>query len=237
MICLALGLALFALFWFIWYPAPTFVAIGAHQIFLLVVGIDIIIGPLLTFIVFKSGKKTLKFDLTVIALLQVCALVYGVYTLLQARPAYIAALGGQFQVVQATEIEDSDYAKAKTAPPWFGPKLVGTKAPTDQDDIDALSTLAMAGGGPGHMPQLHIDYALMRDEIIKNAQPIADLKKANPSQGSEIDNWLISKGSSADSAKFQSIRVNASFFAIVLDAKTARIIGIAPFNPAHPSSK
>ena len=74
-ISLLVGLVLLALCWFMWYPAPMLMAIGGHEIFLLVVGIDVVLGPLLTLVVFKSGKKTLKFDLAVIALLQIAALV------------------------------------------------------------------------------------------------------------------------------------------------------------------
>ncbi|MFD2273550.1 hypothetical protein ACFS07_27565 [Undibacterium arcticum] len=99
-------------------------AIGGQQIFfLLVVGIDVVLGPLLTLVVFKVGKKSLKFDLAVIALLQLGAMVYGVSTLLEARPAYVAALGDQFQVVQASELTDANLAKGKTELPWWGAAL------------------------------------------------------------------------------------------------------------------
>ena len=70
-----IGAILLALFWFVWYPAPMLLAIGGHEIFLLILGIDVVLGPLLTLIVFRSGKKSLKFDLAVIALMQVAAMV------------------------------------------------------------------------------------------------------------------------------------------------------------------
>ncbi|MFC6521947.1 hypothetical protein ACFQAT_21695 [Undibacterium arcticum] len=120
LISFIVGLGLLALCWFMWYPAPMLMAIGGQQIFLLVVGIDVVLGPLLTLVVFKVGKKSLKFDLAVIALLQLGAMVYGVSTLLEARPAYVAALGDQFQVVQASELTDANLAKGKTELPWWG---------------------------------------------------------------------------------------------------------------------
>lgn len=67
--CLAVGLGTLALCWFVWYPAPMLIALGGHEIFLLVVGIDVVVGPLLTLVVFKAGKKSLNFDLAVIAVL------------------------------------------------------------------------------------------------------------------------------------------------------------------------
>ena len=231
-ISLLVGLVLLALSWFMWYPAPMLMAIGGHEIFLLVVGIDVVLGPLLTLVVFKSGKKTLKFDLAVIALLQIAALVYGVSTLLEARPAYVAALGDKFQVIQATEVTDANLAKAKTSLPWWGPHWVGTKAPTDRYDIDAVNDVATVGGGRGHFPQLHVPYDSMAKELIQRAQPIAALKKINSAQAAEIDAWLAKHGYTEQTAKFQPIKISASEFVVMIDAKTAAVIGIAPFKPA-----
>ena len=231
-ISLLVGLVLLALSWFMWYPAPMLMAIGGHEIFLLVVGIDVVLGPLLTLVVFKSGKKTLKFDLAVIALLQIAALVYGVSTLLEARPAYVAALGDKFQVIQATEVTDANLAKAKTSLPWWGPRWVGTKAPTDRYDIDAVNDVAAVGGGRGHFPQLHVPYDSMAKELIQRAQPIAALKKINSAQAAEIDAWLAKHGYTEQTAKFQPIKISASEFVVMIDAKTAAVIGIAPFKPA-----
>jgi hypothetical protein len=55
---------------------------GAEGLLLLMAGIDIVVGPLLTLIVFKAGKKGLKFDLALIALAQAAFLAYGVWTIL-----------------------------------------------------------------------------------------------------------------------------------------------------------
>ena len=231
-ISLFVGLVLLALSWFMWYPAPMLMAIGGHEIFLLVVGIDVVLGPLLTLVVFKSGKKTLKFDLAVIALLQIAALVYGVSTLLEARPAYVAALGDKFQVIQATEVTDANLAKAKTSLPWWGPRWVGTKAPTGRYDIDAVNDVTTVGGGRGHFPQIHVPYDSMAKELIQRAQTIAALKKINSAQAAEIDAWLAKHGYTEQTAKFQPIKISASEFVVMIDAKTAAVIGIAPFKPA-----
>ncbi|WP_313056119.1 hypothetical protein [Pseudomonas lopnurensis] len=64
----------------IWYPAPLHEALGVTHIFLLLLLADVILGPLLTLVVFKIGKKTLIMDLAVIACLQLAALAYGLWT-------------------------------------------------------------------------------------------------------------------------------------------------------------
>ncbi|MES2933783.1 MAG: TfpX/TfpZ family type IV pilin accessory protein [Pseudomonadota bacterium] len=231
LISLLIGLLLLVLCWFMWYPAPMLMAIGGHEIFLLVVGIDVVLGPLLTLVVFRTGKRSLKLDLAVIAGLQIFALLYGVSTLLEARPAYVAALGDKFQVVQATEVTDANLAKSKTKLPWWGPLWVGTQAPTERYDIDAVHDVASIGGGRGHFPQLHIPYASMSAEILQRAKSIDVLKKINPTKTVEINDWLASRKYNDQTAKFQSIKISASEFVVMIDAKTAAVIGIAPFKP------
>jgi hypothetical protein len=228
---LLLGAALLAMFWFVWYPAPTLLAIGGHEIFLLILGIDVVLGPLLTLIVFKSGKKSLKFDLAVIAIMQVSALIYGVSVLLEGRPAYVAALGDRFQVVQSVEVTDANLEKSKRTLPWWGPIWVGTKAPEGRYDTDAVEDVERVGGGRGHFPQLHVPYDLMVPEVLKKSLPISTLKSANPTKVQDVDAWLASRGYNDRSAVYQPLLVRASRFAIILDAKDGKVIGISPFKP------
>jgi hypothetical protein len=56
----------------------------------------------------------------------------------------------------------------------------------------------------------------MRDEIRKNAQPISDLKKHDVTE---------------DSVRFQGLKARAKDMTVIVDAKTAKVIGIAPFKP------
>lgn len=223
------GAALLALCWYVWYPAPMLTAIGGQEIFLLVLGVDITLGPLLTLVVFNTQKKSLKFDLAVIALLQVSALVYGVDALLEARPVYVAASGDSFEVIQATAVSPIILDKAKASLPWWGPTWVGTKAPEGLYDTNAVNDLRQIGAGPGHLPQLHIPYAEMREQILANAKPISDLKKQHPDDVPEIEKWLASHGQTDASVVYQPIKINVSSYVVMLDAKTAEPVGIAPF--------
>ncbi|HWT14265.1 MAG TPA: type IV pilin accessory protein, partial [Patescibacteria group bacterium] len=81
-----LGLAVFALFRFLWYPDALFTLAGAGKLLLLVVGIDVVLGPLLTLIVFHPAKKSLIWDLAIIVAVQFGALGYGVWVMAQSRP-------------------------------------------------------------------------------------------------------------------------------------------------------
>ena len=54
---------------YFWYPLPLMHMSKADKLLLMVGGIDLIVGPLLTLLVYKQGKKTLRMDLTVIAVI------------------------------------------------------------------------------------------------------------------------------------------------------------------------
>lgn len=228
LISCVVGLALLMLCWYMWYPAPMLSAIGGYQIFFLITGIDVVLGPALTLVVFNPKKKYLVFDLAVIVILQISAFYYGVSTLLEARPAYVVALGKSFQLIQASEIPDANIAKAKTSLPLWGPKLVGAKDPTDPQDIALVKDMAQVGGDKGHLLYLHVPYEDMREQLLKEALDLDILEKNNPDKKTEIQDWLKSHDCDEKKCKFQPIKISVSTFPVVIEAKTAAYIGIMP---------
>src|SRR5947209_6892165 len=72
----------------VWYPWPYRQMSGGQQLFLLVVSVDLILGPLLTLTVFNPRKprKVLLRDLVIIVAFQLSALMYGLHTVYVARP-------------------------------------------------------------------------------------------------------------------------------------------------------
>ena len=54
----------------------------------IIIGVDLILGPTLTFIVFKSGKPGLKLDLTLIGILQAVCLTIGLSIVYLERPIF-----------------------------------------------------------------------------------------------------------------------------------------------------
>jgi len=79
-----------------WYPFPYFTTDGGIQGMRLVFFIDMILGPTLTFVVFRTGKAGLKFDLSLIAVMQFLALGWGVLTIHSERPAAVVFTDDRF---------------------------------------------------------------------------------------------------------------------------------------------
>ena len=49
---------------FVWYPGFFFETDGGWEGIRIIAAVDLVVGPLLTLIVFKAGKPGLRFDLT-----------------------------------------------------------------------------------------------------------------------------------------------------------------------------
>ena len=92
----------------VWYPPPYFDAMGGQGLLKILVGVDVTLGPLLTLIIFDPRKKSLRFDLSVIAALQIAALAYGVWVMFEARPVYTAFAMDRFDIVSANQLDPSD---------------------------------------------------------------------------------------------------------------------------------
>ena len=112
----------------------------------MIVAVDVILGPLLTFIVYKPQKPTLKFDLTTIAAIQIAALGYGMYTVYQAHPLYVAYAIDRFSPIDASEVSPSnakfeELNKSKLA----GPTLVYLQKPTDRAEMSKITMEVMSG--------------------------------------------------------------------------------------------
>lgn len=108
-------ISLFILAWvfWVWYPESLAKAVGVTHIFLMLLVVDMIIGPLLGLIVYKEGKNTLKFDLSVIFLIQISALIYGVYAIAQGRPVWIVYNVDRFDLVRNNEVIRDGLQKKK----------------------------------------------------------------------------------------------------------------------------
>lgn len=140
--------SLFAIILFRWYPPALFGMAKAGPLLAVLAGVDLVLGPLLTLIIYRPGKKGLKFDLVVIAILQAAALTFGLHTVWQSRPAYIVATTDRFHLVFANEIDAASAAEA--APeyrdaPWLGPHQVAAPLPEEPKARMEAIIEAMAG--------------------------------------------------------------------------------------------
>lgn len=91
---------------YVWYPSPHFAASGGWQGLKIAAAVDLVLGPLLTLIIFDmtKAKNKLIADLVVIASLQFVALAWGVNTIYSQRPFAIVYWESAFYTVPASAL-------------------------------------------------------------------------------------------------------------------------------------
>lgn len=108
-----------------WFPGFLFATDGGWQGTRIVIAVDLVLGPLLTLVVFKPGKPGLRFDLTVIALLQAAGIAGGVAVIHSERPIAIVHADGHFYSMSRDDYRDYGVEVPELSgfdaqhPPWI----------------------------------------------------------------------------------------------------------------------
>ncbi|MCU0756899.1 MAG: hypothetical protein MUE46_17605 [Xanthomonadales bacterium] len=151
----------------LWYPWPLWKILDAPGMLMIAVGVDLIIGPLLTAVVYQPGKRTLKFDLGVIVLLQIAALSFGIHTMAQARPVYVVAVVDRFEVVSAFQLTEKELADGDArwrAFSWTGPRYVGVRPPLPEEQENVF--FEAVNGNDVHLrPKFYADFSTSWEKL------------------------------------------------------------------------
>ena len=189
-----------------WYPQHYFAAMGGATLILILIGVDVVIGPLITLIIYDPKKKSLRFDLAVIAALQLAALAYGCSVMFEARPVYTVFTVDRFEVVAANAVDADSLAKASAefrTLPWTGPRTIAARRPDDSQRLADI-VLSAVGGGPdlANLADLYVPYAQLRQDAAKSARPLAELAKRQPQDAATIRAFVAASGRAEDTIGF-----------------------------------
>lgn len=197
---LVVALVCSALVFGVWYPYPYDELVGGRELFLLVISVDVVSGPLLTLIVFDRSKprRELWRDIGTVVLIQLAALGYGVASVIQARPVFLAFEGNRFRVVRVPDIEFSDIARAPEDLQRLsltGPRLIGARLaqPTEPDFLSSIQ-LSMRGVHPSFRPERWVDYDSQRESVAREAKPLSELRHKHPTQNPTINEAIRRTG-------------------------------------------
>jgi len=228
--CVAVG-AVLAFMVTVWYRWPLFAIGGGSGIILILAGVQGTLGPLLTLVIFKPGKRGLKFDLIFIALIQLAALAYGIYVAFVARPVYLVLAVDRFVLVTARDLDPDDLARATdprfTRLPLGSPPYIAAVLPTDQKERSDLLFSALAGKDVELYPRYYAPYESQAQNALGRARDIGILMKRD---ARTIERFLESEGRSPASVKFLPLRAREDA-SVLLDAASGIPIGIVRIDP------
>lgn len=225
-ISLVLVLVAYIVMHLLWYPTPLFKATDAGKIFIMILLVDLILGPLLTFVVYKKNKKTLCMDLTVIVLIQLSALGYGLYSIYQARPVWIAYTVDRFELVRANDILESDEPISYL--PKLGPEYIYVDLDqlNPSERLDSILDETTYNIGPAQRSDFYNDFELAKPFIMKNSQNVTLLNNYNHSADVES---TLKEYSQADS--FLPLKANAIDMTVLIESSTGEVVKIVDLRP------
>ena len=227
--------ALFAGIYLLWYPGDLFEVGGGRRLFLLIAGVHMVLGPLITLIIFDPGKKALLFDLIAIATLQAGALLFGVWVLFASRPVYIVFVKDRFELMRANGYPEAELARAGSSPylvfPLAGPRIVGARMPTDRAERERIVFLAPGGVDLQHMLQHYVAYDRERPAAAAKAKPISQLRNLNPGKLERIDRLVRDLGRDEKALGFLPMRAESDDLAVIVDFASGDVLRLVALNP------
>lgn len=231
-LCISFLIALIAMgiVFFVWYPAPLAIAVGVTHLFLMMLVIDVIVGPLLGLLVYKEGKKTLKMDLSIIIVLQILALGYGVYSIEQGRPVWLAYNVDRFELVRKNEIIIDHIEQALPQfqhPSWFKPKWVGVEFAKDANvRSDDLFAEALGGISIAQKPERYVDFSKTTTQLKQRTKNLKDLNQYNDVQ--QVDRILLKY---PQATGFVPLKANAVDMTVLINKETGEVVKIVNLRP------
>ena len=198
----------------LWYPFPYRELSGGRELFLLIVAVDVVCGPLLTLVLFNHAKPRAELwrDLMLVALIQLGALGFGLHTVWQARPLFLVQEIDRFKVITGPML-DGDAVVALPAglrPHWWtGPLTVAIREPKDAQERQAVLFESVQGGRDyAERPEFYLPYeGAAALKSLERAQPLAVFLQKQPDQQDAARKLALEKG--ADMAQWRYLPVIA----------------------------
>lgn len=229
------GLATFALLFLVWFPHPYFEAAGGEHLITVLLSIDLVLGPMLTLILFKSGKRGMVFDLWMIGLMQGAALVYGLYVIAEARPVFIVGVIDRFNVIAAADLAPEDLAEGSKPEfrtlSWTGPRLIAARVPPPGKERTKLMFQGPLGKDVQDYPKYYLDYSEKSAEILEHAKTLDKLRKAQPASAHLLDEWLQDHSLKDEDVRWVPVMARKSSVTMLLDAETGVVLTALPIYP------
>jgi hypothetical protein len=163
-----------------WYRWPGWYLADARQVSLVLAGVDLALGPTITFIIAAPSKprRELTRDIAIVVAMQLSALIYGGLSLWNGRPLYYAFSVNVLQLVQAYDIDARESALARQqnpdlAPHWYSlPRWIWAPLPQDEQERDRIVTSAITGGDdvvsmPRYFKRWEQGFPALREQLKK----------------------------------------------------------------------
>lgn len=230
-----------ALVLLVWYPTPLYSLQGVLSILAIVVLVDLIIGPLITFVISADTKprRELIRDLTIIGFVQLAALTYGTYSVFVARPAFVVFNADRFDAISANEVmRDAPFPYRDTKfefSPVLRPLWVMARQPESLDEQKRIMFSAALYGGPDikDYPALYEDWPQKQSINASRLKPLRDLETVSKDGKKAVEAALRISGLKENELAYVPLKGREKIGVVILNRETHAIVLASDATPNY----
>jgi len=188
-----------------WYQWPGWYLLGALPVAVVLVSVDLGLGPLATLVIANPSKARAEFrrDVVIIVLIQVSALAYGAFTLWNGRPLFYTFSADRFEIVSASDIDVEELEAARRDNPEFVPGLLSPPrwvwAPLPDDPEErrrVVQSALLAGKDVISIPKYYRRFDEARLSIRGHLKAPKDLQGVSEAEIERVSLQLSALGAS-----------------------------------------
>ena len=233
LISLCIALASAAVVFGLWYPTPYRQLLDVHHIFLLVLAVDVVCGPLLT-LVLASPKKSRRerwLDFSLVGAIQLAALAYGMHSVWAARPVALVFEVDRLVVVTANEVLQDGLPKALPEfrdLPFAGVLKAGTRKPANGAEMMRSLDLSLGGVPLAAQPDWWQPWADSLPAMRQRAKPLAELMARKPQAAPVLQDAARDAGHAAAELSYLPLVSSKTLDWVALLDAQMNMVGWAP---------
>jgi hypothetical protein len=218
-----------------WYHWPGWYLAEAVRVILVMVGVDVVLGPLLTLIVADSRKsfRVLGRDIGIIVTVQLVALIYGTTALWSGRPLYYAFSADCLEVVQASDIDTearkaSDRQKLELAPHWYSlPRWIWAPLPQNSEEAQKIVASVLEGGADViALPQYYKPWDQGLKDLHAQLKKVDEIRYFSPKQKKALKERMRASGLDTNEPDAIALMGRGPSLLAVIDPATLKIKAI-----------
>lgn len=229
LIALASAVVVFGL----WYPGPYRQMLDVGHIYLVVLAVDVVCGPLLTLVLASPCKHRRErwLDFSLIGLIQLAALAYGMHSVWLARPVALVFEVDRLVVVTANEINTDALPLAPTGLrqlPWIGVLKVGTRRAANNDEFMRSVEQGLAGISLAVQPDWWQPWSEAGAAMRERTKPLDELIARKPAAALRLQSAVKAAGRPVSELRYLPLVSSKTLDWVVLLDEQLEMVGWAP---------
>jgi hypothetical protein len=222
-----------ALVFGLWYRYPWHEMLGIGSIFTLVVAVDVVCGPLLTLVLAnpQKSRRELGLDLSLVALIQLAALCYGLWSVFSARPVVLAFEVDRFVVVTANELIEGELDEAPDAfrqLPIAGVNQISIREPRSPEEKLQSIEASLQGVSPAMRPGWWRPYEEALPTLNLRARSLTELMAQRPEAKALLQSAISRSGLPLDGLRYLPLTSSKALDWVALIDASGHVVGYAP---------